>query len=598
MKRMIILFIAFLLYSVCWAVNFKQVAYIDKGQRAVYGFIKAYDTNHDGYKELIFMVNEGLGKPNYIINYEYKPVNNYLIGDTICYWQFRYSFDIAETDDDTYTDLTTRRVSDTVSVFESINYNSYPKQQVWKINHPAFPLYFTDLDRDFKKEVFTVRGDIESLYVFENSGDNQYDLVWTFNGTGLAENWSTFAIGDFDGDSLTEFVTGTSGGKMIMWEHTGLDNQYQVVWFDSIVAYNSYDNINIGDINQDGNPEFVIGSHYNSGGNWRAKWSFFKSTGDNQYAKFFEDSLYDNHLLGDYYSASYSGDIDGDGHPEAVLARNNNWLIYKWQNGQVERLYKAYATDNGRDNTSLTVADMNGNGYDEIIESGSITDSTSETKIWEIMGEITWDSLTAVSKDSCIQIRWSTAKQFANYGFNLWRAVGADSNYSVIYDTNDTVKLDTLLQAYTFNDSAVTSGTTYYYKVQAKALNDSTLFFGPVNVLYTGVSGQPREPIIAYSFKLGQNAPNPFSHTTAIKYQIPQAVNVSLKVYNVAGQLVKVLMNEGTSPSNSSPRGEGRVGSITWDGRDQNNRNVSNGVYFYQLQAGKDSDIKKMVIIK
>jgi hypothetical protein len=606
MKRVLLIFIALLTYSINWAVNFKQVAYIDKGAWEGYGIVKTYDTNHDGNKEIITSCRTQVAPLEAVYSYEYKGYNTYILGDTI--WAgtpYPFVWDVNEADGDGFTDLTMQNNNASNNIYESIDYISYPKQIVWNYNTQTIsvaPTYMYDLDRDGKYDILTVDVGLESLFVFENNGDNQYNIVWTYNGTGLAEAWSTFAIGDFDGDSLTEFVTGTSGGKMILWEHTGLDNQYQQVWFDSIVAYNSYNNINIGDITQDGKPEFVIGSFYNSGFNWRAKWSFFKAIGDNQYAKFYEDSLYDNHGLGDYYAASYSGDIDGDGHPEAVLARNNNWLVYKWDGSQVQRIFKAYATDNGRDNTVITVTDMNGNGYDEIIESGSIDSAGftigGETRIWEIMGEVTWDSLTAVNKDSCIQIKWSTTKQFANYGFNLWRAVGADSNYSIIHNTNDTVRLDTLLHSYTFNDSNVTTGLTYYYKVQAKTLNDSTLFFGPVNVLYTGISGKPWEPVIAYSFKLGQNAPNPFSHTTAIKYQIPQAVNVSLKVYNVAGQLVKVLMNEGTSPSNSSPRGEGRVGSITWDGRDQNNRNVSNGVYFYQLQAGKDSDIKKMVIIK
>jgi hypothetical protein len=393
-----------------------------------------------------------------------------------------------------------------------------------------------------------------------------------------------------------EFVTGGGAGQVILWECTG-DNQYQVVWSDT-VAYQAYDVVSASDMDQDGKPEFIIGATRFESFNHTTVWTFYESNGPNSYIPVFVDSL-TNIDGSDYNSASYCGDIDGDSIPEAVLAVGSNWVVYKATgDNQFQRIYKAYAGDNNRSNTSICIADMNGNGYAEIIESGAINSSVSETMIWEIMGEVIWDSLTAINKDSCIQVNWSTTKQFANYGFNLWRAVGADSNYSIIHDTNDTVRLDTLLHSYTFNDSAVTSGTTYYYKVQAKALNDSSLFFGPVNVLYTGISGKPWEPVIAYSFKLGQNAPNPFSHTTAIKYQIPQAVNVSLKVYNVAGQLVKVLMNEGTSPSNSSPRGEGRVGSITWDGRDQNNRNVSNGVYFYQLQAGKDSDIKKMVIIK
>lgn len=209
-----------------FGIGFKQVGYIDKGHRYAYGRINAYDTNHDGYKELIFFVNEGVGEPKYIIDYEYRPVNNYTMIDTLNYNQFRYSFDVNETDNDTYTDLNME--SDTTSVLESIDYNNYPKQRVWNANIilPMSHMYFTDLDRDYKKEIFTIKGDLESLFVFENNGNNIYDLVWTNNVSSIDQNITSFAIGDFDGDSLTEFVTGTSGGKMILWECTG-DNQYQ-----------------------------------------------------------------------------------------------------------------------------------------------------------------------------------------------------------------------------------------------------------------------------------------------------------------------------------------------------------------------------------
>jgi len=597
MKRALFIFTVLLTGSICWAVNFKQVGYIDKGAWEWYGLVKTYDTNHDGNKEIITSCRTQVAPLEAVYSYEYKGNNTYILGDTI--WAgtpYPFVWDVNEADGDGFTDLTMQNNNASNNVYESIDYISYSKQIVWSYNTQTIgvaPTYFYDLDRDGKYDILTVDVDAESVFVFENNGDNQYNIVWTYNGTGLAENWSTFAIADFDGDSLTEFVTGTSGGNMILWEHTGIDNQYQQVWFDSIVAYCSYDNIALKDLDGDGNPEFVIGSHYNSGGNWRAKWSFFKSTGDNQYAKFYEDSLYDNHLLGDYYSASYSGDIDGDGKVEAVLARNNNWLVYKWDGSQVQRIFKAYATDNNRDNTVITVSDMNGNGYDEIIESGSIDSAGytigGETKIWEICGEIIWDSLNAENKDSCIQVKWSTAKQFANYGFNLWRAVGADSNYTIIYETNDIIRLDTALLSYTFNDSNVTTGITYYYKVQAKALNDSTLFFGPVNVLYTGISGRSWEPVIAYSFKLGQNAPNPFTHNTTITYQIPKSGMVNLTVYNIAGQKVKELVN-GNKPAGSY--------SVVWNKQDEGGRPVSNGVYFYCIKAGKDGDIKKMVIIK
>ena len=95
-----------------------------------------------------------------------------------------------------------------------------------------------------------------------------------------------------------------------------------------------------------------------------------------------------------------------------------------------------------------------------------------------------------------------------------------------------------------------------------------------------------------------QNAPNPFSHQTTIKYQIAKSGAVSLKIYNISGQLVKTLVNEETSPSNPSPRGEGRVGSVVWNGCDDHGQRVSNGVYVYRLQSGGKYLSRKMILLK
>ncbi|MEW6686467.1 MAG: hypothetical protein AB1393_09740 [Candidatus Edwardsbacteria bacterium] len=117
--------------------------------------------------------------------------------------------------------------------------------------------------------------------------------------------------------------------------------------------------------------------------------------------------------------------------------------------------------------------------------------------------------------------------------------------------------------------------------------------------------------------KLYQNQPNPFTESTEIRYQIadnrlqmtdkPSSVishqsSVSLKIYNVAGQLVKTLVNEVTppfpplTPTSPSPQGEGRVRSVVWDGRDESGKPVAPGVYFYRLKAGDFTDTKKMVL--
>jgi hypothetical protein len=112
-----------------------------------------------------------------------------------------------------------------------------------------------------------------------------------------------------------------------------------------------------------------------------------------------------------------------------------------------------------------------------------------------------------------------------------------------------------------------------------------------------GVEGRPAGSGQRPAFRLGQNYPNPFNKSTVISFQLPVDGPVNLSVYNIAGQLVKTLINN-TSPN---ALGEGRVrseGSVTWDGRDNNGRAVSNGVYIYKLNTGGKNMAKKMILIR
>lgn len=101
----------------------------------------------------------------------------------------------------------------------------------------------------------------------------------------------------------------------------------------------------------------------------------------------------------------------------------------------------------------------------------------------------------------------------------------------------------------------------------------------------SGVGDAPR-----YTNALYDNFPNPFNPTTTIKYSIEERAHVSLKIYNVAGQLVRSLVDEVQSP--------GTIWLATWDGRDNAGHSVSSGVYFYELVTKNFSQTKKAVFLK
>ncbi len=89
---------------------------------------------------------------------------------------------------------------------------------------------------------------------------------------------------------------------------------------------------------------------------------------------------------------------------------------------------------------------------------------------------------------------------------------------------------------------------------------------------------------IPSTYALGQNYPNPFNPTTGISYQLPQAGNVKLGVYNLLGMEVATLVNGFR---------EAGIHSATW-----NATGMPSGVYFYKIEAGNFSRTLKMVLQK
>lgn len=92
-----------------------------------------------------------------------------------------------------------------------------------------------------------------------------------------------------------------------------------------------------------------------------------------------------------------------------------------------------------------------------------------------------------------------------------------------------------------------------------------------------------------HDYRLGQNTPNPFNISTAIRFSLPQTTDVSLQIYNVLGQSVRQLQTGEMSPGEYS---------IEWDGRDEKGHVMNTGVYFYRLQTNNFAETRKMLLLK
>lgn len=93
-----------------------------------------------------------------------------------------------------------------------------------------------------------------------------------------------------------------------------------------------------------------------------------------------------------------------------------------------------------------------------------------------------------------------------------------------------------------------------------------------------------RQATVPAVFALEQNFPNPFNPTTTIQFSLPAETFVTIKVYNIVGQTVATLLNEKRSAGTHA---------VAFDAS-----NLPSGVYFYQIQAGKFVQTRKMVLLK
>ncbi|HOQ80236.1 MAG TPA: C25 family cysteine peptidase, partial [Candidatus Cloacimonadota bacterium] len=110
------------------------------------------------------------------------------------------------------------------------------------------------------------------------------------------------------------------------------------------------------------------------------------------------------------------------------------------------------------------------------------------------------------------------------------------------------------------------------------------------NIALSGTSiPSSNDIVIPLVTKLENNYPNPFNPETNIAFSLSEKGAVNIDIYNIKGQLVKHLVNE------IMPAGRH---SIMWNGRDDNNKSVSSGVYFYRMQSKSYAGTKKMLLMK
>ncbi len=179
-------------------------------------------------------------------------------------------------------------------------------------------------------------------------------------------------------------------------------------------------------------------------------------------------------------------------------------------------------------------------------------------------------SFTAKFINNSILLNWKTTTEQNNYGFEVQRSEGSWSKIGFIAGSGNSNST----KNYSYTDNTVKNGK-YSYRLK-QIDNDGAYKYS--DVVEVEVNNTPSV------YSLEQNYPNPFNPSTTIKFSLPEAANVSLKVFNVLGQEIKTLV------SGIKPAGEH---SITFDAKELNS-----GLYFYKLETGSFNSVRKMLLTK
>ncbi len=195
-------------------------------------------------------------------------------------------------------------------------------------------------------------------------------------------------------------------------------------------------------------------------------------------------------------------------------------------------------------------------------------------------------SFTALTtSENYAQINWETASESNLLGYNIYRNENEDSQSAQRVNPKIITANNTATGAsYSYLDQEVENQTTYYYWLESLELSNENTLYGPVTVKF---ESQDNNNVLPTVTNLSSAYPNPFNPQTTIKFSVKASDSAQLIIYNLKGQIIK-----------SYPKFLPGQHVIVWNATDNNNQDVSSGVYLYKLISNSYSKTNKMILMK
>ena len=443
------------------------------------------------------------------------------------------------------------------------------------------------------------RGDHERITIFDIDNDGQQELITAIR---RGSPRGTLVVSLQVGDDLVH----NSGGGLETWVTEFQTNS-------SIYGGGSPYHALPADLNGDGNYE-IVNHHWNNFNLYN-----ISATGPDTYA------VADSGSAGAYYQPTapsdefslfggYASDVDGDGNHEVYYADyGGSWSINAGDIYVVDYDAGEDVTTIGPDqvhrigNAGSFSGDI-GNGYDGH-DNPYIFSSRSRPNLsaLEYIGPdpslgtsylekvIYWGELdvtetkTTTDETGAVDVvhtyRWGfPSKVQTHWGDDLLDFDGDNKKEILMSYQNNRDSLTHT--SYTWNATTSLYDTVLTTVANSKAWTFVILENGSEQL----ATDDPITFIAPEDYRLEQNYPNPFNPNTTIQYTVPINRKVSVKIYNVNGQLVNTLVNNEMVSAGTH--------KVIWNGKNKNGLQVSTGMYLYSLEWAGMRKVKSMTLLK
>jgi hypothetical protein len=443
-----------------------------------------------------------------------------------------------------------------VTIYELNDYGYFDFKYQYDTVYHIQNIY--DIDKDNKPEVhFNPSAFIpyQQRY-YSKVSDTSFATELNFNFY-LEGQLDDQTLGDYDGDQKTDLVFDRfSYPYVYIFEYSPAINN-----FDSVYRFDTQEpapcdegGYSVGDFDLDGKIDIVFGTG-------RGNVFVIENEGDNQYVNSWQGMVETYHA----YIHTWSHDIDGNGKPEF-------WVL-------------GDAFYNGQAVTRITIFETNGNNSYEVVGRIDLIGVFSFYAGTMQAVDIDDDGIDEVAV--CI-----------DDNFIILKFIGSTNHhtYELYYIKQNELNIPGEFQVYFGATMAVLNGSANEdYDILISMIHiieqpgeDLGMF---ITKIYKpdSTSDVTDDDFIPQTNMFYQNYPNPFNPSTHIKFSLIEIENVSIRIYDILGKEIKLLLEK------NLPAGEY---TIQWDGKDDEGNVLPGGVYFIQMTAGNYRQTIKTVLLK